>query len=409
MTLSKHPEKPAGSFLFILVLISMGGALASNIILPSLSSYQLAFETDYARAQLTLTVYLAALALGQLIYGPLSDRFGRRPLVLAGLVILFLGSLICFLATSIEMIIFGRFIQATGACAGMVMGRAMVRDRYSQERAASLLAYLTMIVLVAPSLAPMLGGILEDLAGWRASFLFIQIFAALVLCISFFGAKETLPVHKRQQAHFSKLFLSFPFLLKNRVFLAFSLQVSFNTAAYFSFLGGASYVLIDLMGRTATELGFYFMMVIAFYCLGNFVAARLTQKFGISRLIKAGMLIALSGPVVMLITELTIGLTPVLFFSQMCLVAIGNGLCIVPGVSRAISADPDRVGAASGLVGSMQIGFGAIGTFVVGLLLSVFETTALPLIFVVLFCCGAAIVSSRMSARHTVTNPLENP
>ncbi|MCG8494039.1 MAG: multidrug effflux MFS transporter [Sneathiellales bacterium] len=405
MISNKKSEISSGYFLVVLVLISMGGPLGMNIILPSLSSYQVAFETDYALSQLTLTVYLAAIAVGQLIYGPLSDRFGRRPIVLGGLLILILGSLLCFFAGSIEVMILGRLVQAIGGCAGMVMGRAMVRDRYPPEKAASMIAYMTMAVVVAPSIAPMLGGILEDQAGWRASFIFVKIFAVLVLLVAIFGAQETLPVQKRHQARFGTLMMSFAYLLRNRTFLVYSLQVSFSTAAYFSFLGGTSYVLIDLMGGSATELGIYFALVSAFYILGNFITARLTHRVGIYRLIKAGTLIAIAGPVLMVITELTIGLTPLLFFGEMCLVATGNGLCIATGVAGAISADPERVGAASGLAGSMQIGFGALATFVVGLLLSAFETTALPLIFVVLFCCIAAAISARLGGSTDLSDP----
>ncbi len=373
-----------------------------NIILPSISSFQVAFETDYARSQLTLTVYLAAIAIGQLIYGPLSDRIGRRPIVLAGLVILILGSAICFYATSIEMMIAGRMVQAVGGCAGMVMGRAMVRDRYDADKAASMIAYMTMAVVVAPSLAPMLGGILEDQAGWRASFVFVIVFAAAVLLISLKGAEETLGISRRHRSNFGTLFLSFYYLLKNRTFLSYALQVSFSTAAYFTFLGGTSFVLIDLMGGTATELGLYFVVVSAFYIAGNFVTAKLTSRFGIFRLIMAGTCVALLGPALMLVTELMVGLMPLTFFGFMCFVGFGNGLCIATGIAGAISADPERVGAAAGLAGSMQIGFGAVSTFVVGLLLSAYETTPLPLILVVSFCCVCAFFALLLGKEKTV-------
>ncbi len=403
MTSNNPSAISGGYFLAVLVLISMGGPLGMNIILPSLSSYQVAFETDYARAQLTLTVYLAAIAVGQLFYGPLSDRFGRRPIVLIGLVILVLGSVVCFFATSIEMMIIGRMVQALGGCAGMVMGRAMVRDRYDSDKAATMIAYMTMAVVVAPSLAPLLGGVLEDQAGWKASFVFVIIFALLVLLVSLKGAEETLASEKRHQARFGALFMSFLYLLRNRVFLSYALQVSFSTAAYFTFLGGTSYVLIDLMGGTATELGIYFVVVSAFYIAGNFVTARLTERIGIYRLILVGTCIALIGPFGMLAAQMTIGMVPFSFFGLMCFVAFGNGLCIATGVAGAISADPDRVGAAAGLAGSMQIGFGALSTFVVGILLSAFETTPMPLILVVAFCCIAAFIALLAGREKTVS------
>ncbi|MFT6559152.1 multidrug effflux MFS transporter [Sneathiella sp.] len=380
-------------FMGVLIIISMCGPLGMNIILPSISSFQLVFETDYAMSQLTLTVYLAAIAVGQLIYGPLSDRFGRRPIVIAGLLIFIAGGGICIFATSIEMMIGGRMVQALGGCAGMVMGRAMVRDRFSAAQAASVIAYMTMAIVVAPSLAPMLGGILEDQAGWRSSFAFVIVFGAVALIFALKGADETLSPRKRHQAHFSGLFLSFYYLLKNRIFMSYALQVSFSTSAYFTFLGGTSFVLIDLMGGTATELGFYFVAVSAFYIFGNYVTARLTDRLGIFKLILIGTVVSFCGPLLMLVTEMSVGMGAPTFFGFMCLVALGNGLCIATGVTGAISADPERVGAAAGLAGSMQIGFGAVGTFVVGLLLSYYETTPLPLILVVGICCIAAFLS----------------
>ncbi len=379
--------------LLALILISMCGPLAMNIILPSISSYQTAFETDYATAQLTLTFYLASVAVAQLIYGPISDRLGRMPVIYFGLTTYVIGGIACYFAQSIEMLIVARLLQGFGGCAGMVMGRAMVRDRYDPDKSATMIAYMTMAVVVAPSLAPLLGGVLEDQAGWKASFVFVIIFALLVLLISLKGAEETLVPEKRHQARFGTLFMSFFYLLRNRIFLSYSLQVSFSTAAYFTFLGGTSYVLIDLMGGTATELGIYFVMVSAFYIAGNFVTARLTERIGIYRLILVGTCIALIGPFGMLVAQMTIGMAPFSFFGLMCFVAFGNGLCIATGVAGAISADPDRVGAAAGLAGSMQIGFGAVSTFVVGILLSAFETTPMPLILVVTFCCLAAFIA----------------
>lgn len=381
-------------FLFlVLVLISMAAPLGMNMVLPSLSSFQVVFETDYAMSQLTLTLYLAAIAVGQLIYGPLSDRFGRRPLVLIGLIILMIGSLICLFATSIEMLIAGRMIQAVGGCAGIVLGRAMVRDLFEAERAASMIAYLTMAFVLAPTLAPLIGGVLEDQFGWQAGFIFVFSFAALVFAVAFKGAKETLPTSRRHRARFSELFLSFAYLLRNPAFSTYALQVSFNTAAYFAFLGGSSFVLIDLMGGSPSELGILFVMVSVFYIGGNYITARMAQKVGVFRMVLLGTIIAMIGPVLLYITEITVGHTPISFFGMVAIVALGNGLCIAPGTASAIGADPSRVGAAAGLAGSMQIGFGAISTFIAGSLLSYYETSALPLIFVIGFCCLFAFLS----------------
>lgn len=377
----------------VLVLISMCAPLGMNIVLPSLSSFRQVFNTDYATAQLTLTLYLAATAIGQLIYGPMSDRFGRRPIILFGLVIFILGCVIGFFATSIEMLIAGRMVQAAGGCAGIVIARAMVRDLFEEAKAASVIAYLTMAFVIAPTLAPLIGGVLEDIFNWQAGFVFVMAVAVVTFFAALKGAPETLPPTHRQHTHFGNMFLSFGHLLRNPVFCSYALQMSFCTAAYFAFLGGSSYVLIDLMGGTASELGVLFVVVSVFYIGGNFVTARLTQKLGIYPMVLTGTIIALVGPILLAITELTIGLNPISFFGLVSIVALGNGFCIATGMAGALSADSTRVGAASGLCGSMQVGFGAISTFAAGASLSYFETTPLPLIFVVGVCCLCGFLS----------------
>ena len=364
-----------------------------NIILPSLPAIQKTFNTDYATVQLTLTLFLAGLAIAQLIYGPLSDRFGRRPIALIGLTILVAGTVVCLQAQSIEMMIFGRVLQAVGGCAGVVVGRAMVRDLYDTNQAAVMIAYLTMAVVVVPTLGPMLGGYLEEWFSWSASFVFLLIVNVLFLIAAFFKAHETLPPAKRHAVHFMSMFSSFRQLLSNPTFSGYACQVSFNTASYFAFLGGSPFVMINLMGSTPAQLGLYFVLVSTFYILGNFGTARLAEKFGVYNMVRVGTIVSLVGGGALLATALMGGLTPNTFFGVMSLIALGNGFCISSGMAGAIGADPQRVGAAAGLAGSMQIGFGAISTYVAGILLAYYKVTAVPLISVMFACCVLAVLS----------------
>ncbi|MFB9355084.1 multidrug effflux MFS transporter [Sneathiella chinensis] len=371
--------------LIVLVLFSMAGPMGMNIVLPSLPTLEQVFETDYATAQLTLTLYLAAVSVGQLIYGPVSDRFGRRPVVLFGLTVFLLGGVICLFAPTIEIMIAGRVIQAMGGCAGLVIGRAMVRDLFDADTAAAMIAYLTMGIVVAPTLAPLIGGVLEDWFSWQASFVFVIAAGAVFLVASIGWAHETLPEEKRHRTNFSGMLRSFMHLLTNPEFNAYAFQVAFNTSAYFAFLGGAPYVLVNLMGGTAGELGLYLVVISVFYIGGNYMTARIAQRLGIFRMVCIGNSISLVGPVVMLVLELTVGLDKVAFFGLMSLIALGNGFTIASGMAGAVGADPERVGAAAGLAGSLQIGMGALSTFIAGLLLAQYGDTALPLIFVLLF------------------------
>ncbi len=385
--------------LAILVMITTGGALAMNIILPSLPGIQKTFNTDYATVQLTLTLFLAGLAIAQLIYGPLSDRFGRRPIVLGGLAILIAGTGICLIADTIGMLIFGRIVQAVGGCAGIVIGRAMVRDLYDTDRAASMIAYLTMAAVVAPTLAPLIGGYLEEWYSWSASFVFILSVTALFMIIALFRAHETLPLSNRHEGHFFKMFGSFWHLLRNPVFVSSACQVSFSTAAYFAFLGGTPFVMINLMGGSPIELGLYYVVISIFYISGNFGTARLARRFGVHRMVRFGTLVALGGAVSMLATALMGGLTPVSFFGVMSIIAFGNGFCISSGIACAVGADTQRVGAASGLAGSMQIGFGAVSSYIAGFLLACYPTTAVPLVGVIVVCCVLAVISPLFGRR----------
>jgi len=407
----KNKQSPtfARSFLAALVFISMIGPLGMNIILPSLSAYQDVFNTDYASAQLTLTFYLAAIAVAQLIYGPVSDRLGRLPIIFFGLTLFMVGSVVSLMATSIEMLVFGRIIQAFGGCAGMVMARAMVRDRFDAENAASLIAYMTMAIVVAPTLAPALGGVLEDQFGWQGSFVFVLGFAVIVLGFVLAKLRETLPAERRHDVHFSVMFLAFFHLLRNPAFTGYALQVSFFTSAYFAFLGGSSFVMVDLMGLTASELGLIFVGVSVLYILGNFFTARLAKKFGVPRLILFGSLVSVAGAVLLLAWHMLYTLGPISFLVFMALIAFGNGFGISSGLAAAVGADPSRVGAASGLAGALQIGFGALSTYVTGSLLAYYETTPTPLLLVILGCCVLGLLSfvvgryktARMSALET--------
>jgi len=376
--------------LAILIVITMTAQIALNIILPSLAGLEKVFETSYGVVSLTLTLYLVGMAVGQLAYGTMSDRFGRRPIVLSGLVIFNIGTVICLAAPSIEVLIFGRVVQAVGGCAGMVMGRAMVRDISDSNRAAAMIAYLTMAVVVVPTLAPLIGGYLDVWYGWWANFVFVLIVGLLTVVAALALAHETLPPEKRHEMEFIHLFQAFAALLRNPMFNGYALQVGFNTGAYFAFLGAAPKILIDFMGGTAEQLGIYYVYVSGIYILGNFGTAKLSKKYGVDNMVTTGTVITLLGASLLLGVQLLIGLTPFSLFGLMCVVAFGNGFCISAGMAGAIGADPQRIGAASGLAGSLQLGFSAVATWVVGLML---VDTALPLASIMVACTLMAVVS----------------
>jgi DHA1 family bicyclomycin/chloramphenicol resistance-like MFS transporter len=396
------PEQPIAkpSFIALLIAIAAVSPLGINMYLPSMPGMARALGVDFTIIQLTLSLYLAAMAVGQLIAGPLSDRFGRRPVLLTGLVAFVVGSLICFSAQTISQLIAGRVVQAVGGCAGITMTRAIVRDLYGRNQVASMIGYVTMGMAVAPMLAPTIGGVLDTVYGWRASFVFLMMFGALALVFAFWRLSET--NHKRGSAEsIPQLLQSYGRLLQSGLFWGYALTTGFVSAVFFAFLAGAPYVMIELMGRSPAEYGFYFAIVPSGYLLGNFVSGRFAGSVGPNRMIFTGTAMALAGVAAMAAAAAAGLMHPITLFGPMFLIGVGNGLVLPSGIAGAVSVKPDVAGAAAGLAGSLQIGFGAIVAPLIG---STLSTTAWPLIAIMALCSLLAIASFGLVAGKRKAN-----
>ncbi|HSK41199.1 MAG TPA: multidrug effflux MFS transporter [Arenibaculum sp.] len=371
----------------ILVAVTAIGPLALNIFVPSMPGLMAAFGTSYAKAQLTLTLYLIGIAVGQLLYGPLSDRFGRRPVLLGGLGIYVAASALCAAAASVDLLIAGRIAQAVGGCAGMVLSRAIVRDVHGRDRSASVLAYVTMAMAVAPAVAPAIGGFLDEWFGWRAGFVLTTACGAVVLVWSLFALRET--NHDLQPLPgIGGMAASFASLLREPAFLGYALNTAFTTAIFFGFLAGAPYVMSALLHQPPSAYGTLFIMISLGYMLGSFLAARLSVRFGTERMVAAGTLLALGGVLTLGTVLLVAGLSPLGLFAPMVIMAIGNGISMPNGIAAAISVRPRAAGAASGLLGFLQMGVGAVSTVAVGYLKG---DSAMPMVAVMLVWALAAI------------------
>lgn len=351
----------------MLVAVSALGPLALNIFMPAMPNLKDAFATDYGTIQLTLSLYLAGLAASQLVYGPLSDRYGRRPMLLAGLVLFVIGSAGGLAAAGIGQLIAARLVQAVGGCAGLVLGRAMVRDLYSRERAAGMIAYMTMAMVVAPMLAPLLGGYLTEWFGWRSTLVFTVAAGAAVLALAVPLLRET--NHDRQPLPgIGGMLSSYRALLRVPAFRCYAFQISFSTAGFFAFLGGAPYVVIDLMGRSPAEYGLYFALGAAGYMVGNFLAGRHSARLGIDRMIGIGVIVSLAATATMLVLALAGVDHPLALFLPLTAFALGNGMSLPNGLAGAISVNPRIAGAASGLAGFLQMGAGTLASIVAGVI-----------------------------------------
>src|SRR5690606_30089157 len=279
-------------FLLMLIIVAAVSPLGINLYLPSMPGMSAALGVDYAAIQFTLSVYLAAVALGQLIIGPVSDRYGRRPVLIGGLVLFVVGSTICMLAPNITVLNVGRVIQALGGCAGITLSRAIVRDMYDRTRAASMIAYVTMGMAVAPMIAPTIGGLLEALHGWRASFAFLTVFGLITLLIVLRMLHETNP-WTGQATSADQLINGYRKLVGISSFWGFALTAGLTSASFFAFVGGAAYVVINLMERTPVEYGLYFGLVSVGYMVGNYCSGKFVTKVGPQRMIRLGAMLSL--------------------------------------------------------------------------------------------------------------------
>ena len=357
--------QPARPSFAILVAISAVGPLALNIFVPSMPGLQTEFGVPYGTAQLTLTLFLIGMAVCQLIYGPISDKLGRRPMLLGGLSVFVAASLMAGFAASIEWLIAARLLQALGGAAGIVLARAMVRDVFDRETSASVISYITMAFVVAPMLAPALGGFLDVHGGWRTSFWLLAVLGAAVLTAAWFRLPET-HVARGMAGRGMGLAEAAVRLFAIARFRSYTVTLALTSAVFFAFLGGAPHIMVDVLKRTPMEYGIWFALVSVGYMTGNFLSGRYTMRIGIDRMMLYGVAITLVGGVLCLAAAVTGFLSPFTLFLPMGFAALGNGLTIPNGTTGAISVDPRFTGSAAGWAGFSQMAVGALASQLVG-------------------------------------------
>ena len=310
-----------------------------------------------------LTLFLAGIATGQLVYGPVSDRLGRRPVLIAGLLLFLVGTALCGLAWSLPVLIVGRVLQAGGGCAGMVLGRAIVRDLFDRERSASAIATITMAMSLAPSISPAIGAYLAEWVGWRADFALLGAVGAAVLVLTVAKLEET---HAAPASvSLAGMTRSFVLLLRSPAFRGFAFGTAFTSASWFTFLASAPYLLSEVLHQPPSTYGLMILLPMVGYILGNAAVARLTVPFGITRLCVFGLALSLASGV-MLAVWCLVDLTPWALFVPMAISSVGNGISQPPGIAAGLSVFPRIAGAASGLMGFLQMMIAAAGTFLIG-------------------------------------------
>jgi DHA1 family bicyclomycin/chloramphenicol resistance-like MFS transporter len=371
-----------------------------QIFLPALPMIQDQFAVSSATAQLTLSLSAFSIAVAMLAFGPLSDRFGRRPAMIGGLVVYLLGSLACALAFSIGTLILGRIVQAAGGCAGLVLTRAIIRDLYDRDRSATMLAYVTMAMVTAPMLAPAIGGLLTDFTGWRSVFVFGGVLGLVVALIVVRELPETAASPELAGSGSRHALLR---LMTMRPFWAYALSLSFSIGVFFCFLASAPFLMVRVLGRPASEYGLLFILISGAFMLGNFAAARFSMRIGLNRMIVLGSIGSLLGTLILLALVMAGIWTPWSLFLPTSLGAFSQGLALPNAQAAAISVDPRAAGAASGLSGFLQMGLAGLAAQIVGTLEN---GTPYPMVIGMTLCatislgCALAAASTRRAQRE---------
>jgi DHA1 family bicyclomycin/chloramphenicol resistance-like MFS transporter len=369
--------------LILLTAMAAIGPMGLNILTPAVPGLGVTFAAEPAAVQLTLSLYLLGLAASQLVMGPLSDRLGRRPVVLMGLTLAAVSSVAAIAATSVQALIVARIAQAVGASAGVVVGRAIIRDLYDRDRAAAMIGWVTSATVVAPMLAPMIGGFLDTALGWQAIFAFVALVSAAILIGATVALPETQAAMMRGGG-IVRFLEEARLLIATPQFCGYALCVAANSAMFFVYVGGAPHVVVAIMGRSSAVYGVWFALASIGYMAGNFFAARTSARFGVHRMIWWGTLLTL----IAVVSEVALVLIwpdggPATIFVPQIVISIGSGLLMPNALAGAVSVRPQAAGTASGFTGFLQMGLGALSAQAVSHLLDG-AATALPMVLVML-------------------------
>lgn len=397
------PTVKTAPSIVILVAMSALGPMALNIFMPSMPGLAKDMGVDYGLVQLTLTFYLVGLGLAQLVYGPISDRYGRRPVLLFGLGVYCLGSIACVAAPSIAFLMVGRALQAIGGCAGLVLGRAIIRDLHDRDRSAAMIGYVTMAMSLAPMLSPALGGYLDTFGGWRAGFIFCSLAGLAVFVWVILTLPETL-AQRIEGEGAGAMLRSYGSLLRSPVFCGYALQTCLTSGVFFSFIAGAPFVVVNVMGLPASDYGLWFIVVSIGYLAGNFLTGRFAVRFGINRMLAAGAATGMAGILALALATWLAPLSLPGIFMPMMIVALSNGLTLPNGTAGAISVNPRAAGAAAGLSGALQMLVGAVAALLVGYGQD-HDPSQYPMIWAMLVCGILSVVSFLVAAKVRVSSP----
>ena len=389
---------PSRSLLFLLVALTALGEVSTQLIIPGLGAIEHALQAPQGSALMALSAFVAAFGLGQLLFGPLSDRIGRRPVLIGGLTLYVVATLAMLLVTDIQQFIAARVLQGLGACAALVLARTVVRDVWKAEAGPALA--LTMIgMLYAIVVAPIAGGLLIKLLGWRAPIALALVIGSLVLLLALLFFRESNHHLDPRAAHWRTLGGQYLDLLKGRQYRAYAAALACTYGAMFAVIAGSSAVFINLLGFSSLEYGLNFGLIVSMLIVGSTYTRRNIQRLGPQRIVAMGVTMVAVGGVAALAIYLVFGLSVVGLDIPIALVTLGGGLVLPGSVTGAVMPNAHRAGLAAGLMGFAQM-FGATCS---GLLLSQLrDGSAAPMIIIQAGLALSALVAFQLLRQRQV-------
>src|SRR4051812_35428273 len=394
----KHPaeakhDDAATSRSMLLLLVAMTGIapISLYLLVPALPVLAGAFGSDISVVQMTVSLYMVGIACSQIIMGPLSDRFGRRPVLLGGLGLMVAASAGGIFAETLPQLIAARFLQALGGATGMVVSRAIIRDLYSRDRISSMISLVIAVMMIAQMLSPLTGGLLETAFGWRAIFYLITA-ASLTITVAI---AFMLPETRRDRVEGGGFRGDVGSLIRSRAFIGYMLCQVLASQIIFTFAGGGPYIVVTQMGRTSAEYGAWFATTGFAYLIGNLFCVRFAPRHSLERLIWFGLALQVGGSLLNLAWSFTgANQAPSVLFGTQMIVMVANAFVMSNAVAGAISVRPEAAGTASGAMGFLQMGIGSLVSQF-GAYLGGHSTTTLPLtaaVFVISITCASTMI-----------------
>lgn len=352
--------------LFILILISSVGPFGDTEYTPALPSIAKGLNVSYASAQLTMTFYLVGYSFSQLCYGPLSDRFGRRPLMFFGSLFFLGGSIACMLSESLALLIMGRVIQSVGSCAGGVLASAAVRDAFPESERAGMYAKINAAFAVAPGLGPVAGSFIDNAFGWKANFLLLVILAVVLVFCVFFAFPETNKNLDKTATQLKPIFRNIGRLVKHRNYLPYIVVAGFCMGLVYAILIEAPALIVGVLELPSTVLAIVGVCVMFGFVVGSLVCTRLERRFDEDQLIMVGLCVMLTGCLVLTLLVVADVITLATLLTPIVVIFVGIAFVVPNTAAKALAPFEKQAGIASAVMGSVQMGLAAVGTMLMG-------------------------------------------